>query len=726
MARAARKTWKQAPLGYTAVPRHGHGWPGAGLPPQAQPYQGGLWRAARPGPSHAGRPVRTVANRSHRHRHQARPWLVIAATAAAGVLLHLIPAARALAWTEPVPFMLAARFWLGLGRRHHDRCPAWHRDRPSRLYAAACVTTAAVWLAVVTRFGPLAGPGRLAVLALVVPGIWPLGWLWWQHHQVRPGSRRQPEGPDEVVTAWAENFAAQGRRGYGTWLTGPAEIPAGRRYVVHWLPGAHTPEEVCRHLAAVSSALAPLGILRSQLVLEPVPGETPDEPGPDNVAQLTVLDRRRSPQRQIQEFTGPTLVYDEGLFADGPYPDGEMAMARLYKVDEHGRPMRSASGLFVGATGSGKSRLLEHKALEHLLSGFFLVWFLDGQGGASMPGLLEEVDWPAPRPDEWLRVLKAATRLRLFRQRRMVQRRWGCWYASPEEPFVQIIMDEAHKILAIPQCVALVKTLLQESEKTGIGLDIATQVPLMTELGDESGRPGAHVIRALAKEGNSALFRLDDGWSKNVMMGTREVDPRDLPKRPGMHFLESVSPRMAPVRAIRAADPAAWARRAPKLKLDADEVQACDGGTGDYLRRWDRFTEYDTDQVDEDDINAQLNLILTGQLLSVESGTPAAEGKPTAMSLCMDVLRRHGRIKRAALIDEIRGAGHDYSASAIAQALRALAGTGVITNQGGEHGEWLLVDRERTPEGSPEPVPEPPNVIALPGSHGQQGRRESS
>jgi len=60
------------------------------------------------------------------------------------------------------------------------------------------------------------------------------------------------------------------------------------------------------------------------------------------------------------------------------------------------------------------------------------------------------------------------------------------------------------------------------------------------------------------------------------------------------------------------------------------------------------------------------------------------------MSLAMAVLRRHRRIKRRAVIEEIRAAGHDYSESAIAQALRALATTGAVTNKGGEHGELLL------------------------------------
>ena len=666
------------PLG--AVPGQPAAWQ---VSADGAPWQGARLVAARP---RRGEMRRAVANRTHRHRYQLRPWLVLAATAVAGLAAHLVPAARGSAWLAAVP--AAAVAW-ALWRRH--------RSRDQRAYAVACVTAVAGWLIVVVRYGPVDGPGRFALLGLVVPGMFPLSWLWWQHHQTGP--RRAPPQPaeaDPVIVAFEENFAAPGRRGEGTWLTGPARIKFARVYTVNLTPGKHTPEEIVRLLPAISSALAPLGIVRSQLVLEPMPGESVDEPGPDHLARLTVLDRRRNPQRQIHEFTGSTLDRGTGLFADGPYPDGQMAMARLYKVNEHGQPIRTASGLYVGAQGSGKSRLLEHKILEHMHSGIFLVWFIDGMGGSSMPGLLDHVDWPAIHPDEWVRVLKAAARLRVFRTRRQTTRREGHWAATEEEPFVQIVIDEAHRVLRIPDCVRLVKMLLQEAEKTGIGVDLATHVPLMAELGDQSGASGSHVIRALAKDGNIAVFRTGDEWTKTVTVGSWEVDPRSLPQRPGMHYLAASSLRQAPVRAIRAADPDAWARRAQSLRLSAAEARAADGDTGDYQHRWDRFAAYDTDMgeadLDVSDINAQVDAMLGPPAVgrATGAGTPAAPGGPTAMSLAMAVLRRHRRIKRRTLIEEIRAAGHDYSESAIAQALRALATTGAVTNKGGEHGEWLL------------------------------------
>jgi hypothetical protein len=614
--------------------------------------------------------------------------MVLGTVAACGFVAHLIPAARGIAWATAIPgVVLAARAWIR----------AKHRDH--RVYAITCVVTGAAWTAVVTWWGFTAGPGRMALLAVAVPGIFPLSWLWWQYQRVRPRKRDRPaadEQPDPVIAAYAENFAGRGRRGEGTWLTGPATIPAGRVYTVNLTPGRHTPEELIRNLPAISSALAPLGIVRSQLVLEPMPGDGDGEAGPDHLARLTVLERR-SPHKDIQEFTGSTLVSATGLFADGPYPDGEMAMARLYKTDEHGEPIRTASGLYVGAQGSGKSRLLEHKALEHMLSGIFLVWFIDGMGGSSMPGLLDHVDWPAVHPDEWVRVLKAAARLRVHRTRKQTARREGVWHASPDEPFIQVIIDEAHRVLRNPDCVRLVKMLLQEAEKTGIGVDLVTQVPLMTELGDQSGTSGAHVIRGLAKDGNVAVFRTGDEWTKTVTVGTWEADPRTLPQRPGMHYLAGAATRQVPVRAIRAASPDAWARRAPVLRLAADEARACDGDTGDYQQRWDRFGVHVADpgdgRVDTGDINAQVAAMLGAPATGpAATGAPPVPGGRTAMSLCLEVLRSHGRLKRKQIINEIRAVGHDYSESAVAQALRALATTGAITNKGGEHGEWTLTE----------------------------------
>src|SRR6266404_3017359 len=100
--------------------------------------------------------------------------------------------------------------------------------------------------------------------------------------------------------------------------------------------------------------------------------------------------------------------------------------------------------------------------------------------------------------------------------------------------------------------------------------------------------------------------------------------------------------------AIRAADPDAWARRAPQLQLPADEARACDGDTGDYRDRWTRFEDHfarvESGQVDAGDINAQLDAILGIHNVTPEStGAPAQQGGRTAMSLCLEILRDHGR-----------------------------------------------------------------------------------
>lgn len=682
-----------SPARYGAAPAA----PGPGAP--------GRYIRATPVRPRAAEVQRIVAARTHKNRQQLRPWLVLAAVATAGPAAHMFPVLRGYGWGT---FAVAAVLIIRACKRHRQ-----HRDHLA--YAITCVIAGAVWLAAVTTWGPASGPGRFALVTVVVPGIFPLGWLWWQYHRIRPRNREKPEqpvddGPDPVIETYAQHFGASGCRGEGTWLTGPKSTEAGPVYTVHLTPGRHTPEDLIRQLPAISSALAPLGIVRSQLVLEPMPGDEDGEAGPDNLARLTVLDRDRSPQKEIQEFTGSTLVSGTGLFADGPYPDGEMAMARLYKVDEHGEPIRTASGLYVGAQGSGKTRLVEHKSLEHMLSGIFLVWFLDGMGGSSMPGLLDHVDWSAIRPEEWEKVLTAAARLRIHRSRKQASRRLGYWPATPEEPFIQLVIDEAHRVLARPNCVRLVKMLLQEAEKTGIGVDLVTQVPLMTELGDQSGTSGAHVIRGLAKDGNAAVFRTGDEWTKTVTMGSWEADPRLLPQRPGMHFLAGAATRQAPVRAIRAAGPDAWARRAPALRLPADEARACDGDTGDYTKRWERFAEHIAapadGRIDTDDINAQVAAMLGLQAPGpAATGAPLAPGGRTAMSLCLEVLRKHGRLKRKQLIEGIRATGHDYSESAVAQALKALATAGAITNKGGEHGEWTVIEsRDQAADHSKEPV----------------------
>ena len=608
----------------------------------------------------------------HRHRRQLVPWL----------LLPLLPLAvlAGRAGHAQIALTIAAVLAGGFLARQ-----AWPKVRKARWPAAAyrlgVPVAAAGWVTWASWAGLRHGALPVYIAGWAVPSL-----AWWNRHRIRHYHGRtalqQTElTPDELLLRLRTRICGSGQRLAGATVTEAGPMKGGRAFILSGVPGKQTFEQFRAASGEIASAAE---TARSRVVVEPAPGELPGEEGPANQARIIILDAKNT-HREIQEFTGMTLARETGLFSVGFYPDGDIAPARLYKVDEHGRPMRAASGLTCGAQGSGKSRYIEHKMTEHLMSGLFKVFLIDGQGGASVPALLDHVDWPATRPDEWTVLLRALVRLMIARTRLISSRRIPCWYATPEEPFVQLFVEEAHKPLRDPLNLRMIKALLQEGEKAGIGVDPVTQFPSQVELGGASGTTGANVLRSLASAGNVVLFRTGDESSKAMAVGQVEVNPRLLPQVPGMCHPLGASMRLAPARAIRVAEPAGWASQAPETTFSDLDLAALGG---DYATRWDRFAEADAEQgadsLDMDSLAAELALI-TGEEAPARSGTARAEAAPgpTVPSRIMAIIRKDGSAKRANLIKEL-----GCSESAVDQALKALANNGGVTK--GKGGIWEL------------------------------------
>jgi hypothetical protein len=248
-------------------------------------------------------------------------------------------------------------------------------------------------------------------------------------------------------------------------------------------------------------------------------------------------------------------------------------------------------------------------------------------------------------------------------------------------------VEEAHKPLRDPLNLRMVKTLLQEGEKVGIGVDLVTQFPSQVELGGASGTTGANVLRSLATAGNVVLFRTGDESSKNMAVGAVEVNPRLLPQVPGMCHPLGASMRLAPARAIRVADPARWAAMAPQATFSGLDLAALGE---DYESRWARFAEadaeVDADSLDMDSLAAEL-LLITGEEAPEESAAkPAVLAQSrTVVQSCWDIISKDGSARRADLISRL-----GCSDAAVDKALAALGQTGKIRRRSGEPGVWDL------------------------------------
>ena len=527
------------------------------------------------------------------------------------------------------------------------------------------------------------------VVCLWLPGaLW-----WWNRNRTRHSHGKQEQPPplrdDQLLTDLRTHVCGPGGRLAGAGVAELARTEGGRRFRLSLVRGRQTTDTVLGAAREIASAA---GISRDRVVVEGMPGTAPGERGPEHEAMVTILGERH-PQHEIQEFTGPTLDPVTGLFDVGPYPDGQMAQARLYKVDEHGTPIRAASGIAAGTTGSGKSAYASRKTLEHLASGMFQVFLLDGQGGASLAALNQHAGWAALHPSEWPICLQAVLRLGIMRTRLIASRGLGHWDLELG-PFVQVLIEEAHRILAVPANLLAVKTGIQEMEKAGIGFDISTQFPSQVELGASSGAAGANVLRDLAASGNVTLFRTGGEFARSVLVGAVEVSPRDLPQRPGMCHPLGVSMRTAPVRAIRAADPAAWAARFRPMPFSDLDTAALDGTTSAYSMRLERLAAHTAEpeaaSLDLEDLDAEVAMI-TGEATPGQPAPGERARKTTVASAVWDVICEHGQIKRAALITEVRARVGDCHESSVDQALAAFERTRHIRSGDG-HGMW-----EKTP-----------------------------
>jgi hypothetical protein len=570
-----------------------------------------------------------------------------------------------------------------------------------RAYAMTCGVTAAGWLAAAS----LAGLSRPLLVTLLA--TWTVMFApWWNHHRAghehgRPATVAGhpapppplPE-PDEMLTRLRDRVCGDGARLAGARITEMPPIPGGRVFRFSLVPGRQTVASVTTASAEIASAAeVPLALV----ITEAAPGAQPGERGPENLAHVTIL-APAHPQQQIQEFTGPTLDMTTGLFSVGPYPDGLMAPARLFKTDEHGQPIRGASGITAGAMGSGKSRFAEHRILEQIASGFYATVLLDGQGGASIPSLTEWVTWPALNMGEWEACLRSMLRLMISRTRFMAARRAAHW--NPEwGPFVGISIEEAHRVLLAPANLRAVKTLLQEPEKVGMGVELSTQFPSQIELGASSGTPGANVLRDLAGSGNVDLFRTGGKFAKSVLVGEIEIAPHLLPQQPGWCHPLGPSMRTAPVRAIRVADPAAWAGQFTRTGFAAADVTAMDGADRAFSTRLDRLDEHmaaGERGVAAADVEEHVRLIL-GESAPGAPAQGQGSVRVLASSALTAVLREQGPLRRRDAINAVRQAGHEYSEDALDQAYAAMRRIGSAPRHG-QHGVWQVVQDDTDDE----------------------------
>lgn len=630
----------------------------------------------------AVKPRRTVRNRTYRYRKQIRPWLLLPALPALAFLAHILPFWM---WAKLLVEVLIGGMFVA---RQHMKWKRWDECT----YAVTCAATGTLWVLYVTRVGLWDGLGRFSAL-LFLAGWVPLAWLWWERHRVR--SRHDADitdtDVDPFLLRWAKNVEPE----LGWTLSDPLLLDVGQSFLLQLVPGQaiEDAEQAKRKIASL------LRMDRAQFTFEPYTSEPGVAAGDESLITMTVTPKRNPHLVEDQTWAGPTLEPATGLYRHGVYPDGE-AFGRLFRTED-GVPHRACNSLFTGTTGSGKSRGNAIKIAEHLMSEMFVVWCADGKEGASAPELDGRVDWYATSMNETIRMLRAAWKVMKVRAKMIRAFHQAAFrgekvihLGSRAFPLLQIVLDEAQVFLRHPVVARLVKLLLQMGNECGIGVDLLTQVPLLTELGGSSGQGGAEVIRAMAKSGNIAVYRAEDTFTGRVTLASdTHVDPKSLPRIPGSCYLAGHTIRTAVCRGyyVSKAELHEWLQQAPHVPLDEASTRAAGE---DYAARHQRAAETNVapEAVDLGDLDTELAILL-GERPPTQPTTTAAADTTVKKMVFEAVKANAGPMKRADIITALLADGHKASDSAVNQALAWWCKYGHMERTA-DHGHYDLINRE--------------------------------
>lgn len=553
----------------------------------------------------------------------------------------------------------------------------WLRENtPGVLWARATVAAGTGWLTAAAALGT----DEPKPVALLTGGLI-LSLPWWYSYRTRielpkpyqpmPESKPEPvalelEPPADVI--WDTRIASTGGPLRGAEVEGWSDIPFGRTTGV-WLPdtGSILNEEAQSRTVMITQ------IYRKRI------GEVLIEPHADCIEghlQFTLLDR--APVEDGRAWAGPNLDALTGIMPIGMFADAKgEAKIRLF---EPGAGMKHV--LVSGGTGSGKSNLLANliAAIEH--SGVGLTWLADPQGGQSIPDWADEtaLDRVALDMDEIKVMIRAAYEVMMANSAYITSLEWTddkgrtrkgkkCMDPTADMPFLALVIDEAHKVLADPEIAKMVADIAKMGRKAGVVLILATQTPTQDELGGTYG--GA--IRDNVLMGNIIVLRTKSRMTGGML--SLPVDPAKLPAKfangsntQGIGFVIGETERPVMMRVDYDDDPYQWVLSSPHTRLHQAAREAA-------------FEVFDNpDQVLGSDgafAPASLATVLPfPEQTPVETETEK-EQRSLARDSILAYLGEHGPAMRGRIIVDLK-----ISAAHVQRVLNDLVERGRLTNDG--------------------------------------------
>jgi DNA segregation ATPase FtsK/SpoIIIE, S-DNA-T family len=438
---------------------------------------GGLARGpARPDP------VQIVARLGWRYRHELAPFYV----------------ALGLAMLASIGHDYAPRWWplvLPLGGAITAAVWHWRADRrPVEVYVVAVGSAATVWATVAWWASPWHDwLVWTAVLGAVAGGI-P---RWW-HYRRRPRvsvkrgtPRRARRELRRLIKRWPE--LADDMELTGTTVQRAEADENGFTFTVALRPGL-TPADALAKLSRIES------------VLQTRPGAVRVLADPDRANRAFVRIVNRDPLATPIPWPGSTATSVKEPIVLGLFDNGELV--RLVIVGEH--------LLIGGATGRGKSGLLNAILAELSVRGDVVVWGIDMKLGLELAPWRRVLGRLAITADEALALLRAANRVLDVRAALLAEREGRKWEPSPDTPVLVVAVDELAELNG--EALSLFERLARMGRAVGIVLIAVTQRPSLAALGSLDARTqmtvrvSLGVIEARDAELILGSGRLGEGW----------------------------------------------------------------------------------------------------------------------------------------------------------------------------------------------------------------------
>ncbi|MGP3979408.1 hypothetical protein ACTWQF_36455 [Streptomyces sp. 8N114] len=560
-------------------------------------------------------------------------------------------------------------WWLRRRRRRDKQL------RPAkRVYAIASAGTAgALLLAMAARGGltpPMPGLLLVWLLATGVP--------WWWHHRIRDHGDLSAE-----LELWETRVAHEKGALTGSWLSDFEKVADGNssRAIINLPPGQL---ETAQAVSATGRVASAFGVPPSNVVIE----ATRD--GANDKAQLSLY--RSNPLQAVHLWPGPHLLdHEAGVAPIGVYADSGHVPYRFWRPGSG--PVHD---LIAGTTDAGKSRLLDQLLAYERHSPLMVSWVIDPQRGQSLPDWQDAVDWFADSVAEGKKLLKAAQR-EMYRRNRLLARmvwtdekgrqRRGKASFTPtlELPLLCVTIDEAHAILADPECVKIAEDLAKMARKCGIKLRLVTQVPLLSQLGN------SQTLRDMVAAGNVVVLRTANRLSGQVAFnGAIPADPHALPREfpdgsttSGLAYSLGPQSRSSVLRTFYVEDPYDWAVTGETTTLCEEGIKTAGKDYATWRqRRDDAWSEPEPTEEEQPAAAAM---------------SPVVPADASAIDTVHDYLMHRGEPVRTGVVAQAL----DLPLPTVSQSLRRLADEGRALKV--RHGVWAAAinsadDNESTSE----------------------------